>query len=691
MFDSTGGPAREQLDRAEMDALRGTVVVDERRRRPFYFDGRFLAARDLIREQDYFLTRQADLGRAGGSGVVNGLMVERGDNYTLRIGRGHGVTPAGELVVLPRDLNVNLSDLPQIQRLDAAFGLMEIPREPARNRSGLYVVGLRPVEFTANPIASYPTSINGQRSVEFGEIVEGVAVTLVPYPDDGNGNTAEARRARVAYDTFVSRGTHGPAAPLLPLAMVLLNRGTVQWVDPYMVRREVGADHGDVLGLGFAPRALREAHLLQYDAHLNEVLALRRSAAQGERFAASDYFQALPPAGRLPAASLNPADFTQIFFPPTVDVDLSIVPEDELPALVEESLLLPPIDLTASAEALDGTSVLMLFPVSRSRFRQLAAQLGSVTRPTGSSVPFVLAGRRPLELLQGLRLPKVMVPVPTPQETADTQWRSLIPTSGMFWYVRRRNLQYKGDVTGVPVQVQTGMTQVFTENAPFGVKTFAGTQRMALSSEAGVDEAGLSVDAGQATDSEAKPKLSPDAPQPETVDADAGSALSAAPDESATAGPGDAASSKPADGDAPQPGPVDTSKSPGGTKRKPAAAAVGVVKEDSLHGLVLAAMDTLHSSGAELPLKPADARADPAIGAGLAKLDKAQPELKENPKLVQNLAKSGALPHLDAVAAQTPRAQLADLAAEVAKAGTGARAPARLNTLLTAKRQAGEP
>jgi hypothetical protein len=28
-----------------------------------------------------------------------------------------------------------------------------------------------------------------------------------------------------------------------------------------------------------------------------------------------------------------------------VDVDLAVIPDDELPALIEESLLLPPIDL----------------------------------------------------------------------------------------------------------------------------------------------------------------------------------------------------------------------------------------------------------------------------------------------------------------------------------------------------------
>ena len=68
-----GSPAaREFIERNDANALldTGSLVLDERRKRPRYFDGRFLAARDLTREQTYFLTRQADLGRAGGSGVV---------------------------------------------------------------------------------------------------------------------------------------------------------------------------------------------------------------------------------------------------------------------------------------------------------------------------------------------------------------------------------------------------------------------------------------------------------------------------------------------------------------------------------------------------------------------------------------------------------------------------------------------
>ncbi|HWK90362.1 MAG TPA: hypothetical protein VNP72_10210, partial [Longimicrobium sp.] len=424
-FSPAQGPARERLKADQIRDLQASLVVDHRRRRPLYFDGRFLAARDLVREQQYFLTRQADLGRAGGWGVVEGLFVQRGSTpNSLVIQPGHGVTPAGELVVVAADFTIDLTEIPEIERLNAAFGLMRIPHDPPRNRTGLFVLALRPVEFSANPVASYPTSIEGPRSVEDGEIVEGAVVTLIPYADEGPNVTAWARRARVAHEVFVGGSGKGTHAGALPLAIVALNGGTIEWLDVFVVRREVGSLQADVVGLGFAPRGLREAHLLQYEAHLREVLALRSTL--GYAFAASDYFQALPPAGRLPAAAVQPDEFTQRFFPPTVDVDLSIIPEDEVPALVEESLSLPPIDLNRTADELDSTSVVILIPVPRSELRTISTRISSLTRSLKPAAPGMLARRTPLEHLRGIRLPGNFIPLPDPQEGENARWTELL-------------------------------------------------------------------------------------------------------------------------------------------------------------------------------------------------------------------------------------------------------------------------
>ncbi|MBZ0316278.1 MAG: hypothetical protein K8L91_07665 [Anaerolineae bacterium] len=431
------------------------LILDERRRRPLYFDGRFLAARDLIRDQNYFLTRQADLSRAGGTGVVNGLMVSYGNGPSvIRVSAGQGVTHSGELLVIADDLELDLNDIPTIQRLNAVLGLSQIPAEAPQTRTGLFVVALRSVEFTANPVTAYPTSITGTRSLEDGEIIEGVAVTLIPYRDEGMGEEAFTRRSRIAREIFVLGAEKGLPIDALPLAMVALTNGGIQWIDVWLVRREVGSGRSDIMGLGFAPRALREAHFLQYERQLDE---LAGQTNRSLRFAASSYFSALPPGGRLPTAAIDTSgnNFTQTFFPPEVDVEISLVPEDEVLALIEESLLLPPIDLRFSGEELESTSVLVLLPVSRARLRTLVNSLTRLNRTLLPAAPGLIARRKPLEALQLIpRFPRPVLTAPTVDNT-DVIWRNELANVPFLWYVRRRNLHYRVEVAGLSRPVTT--------------------------------------------------------------------------------------------------------------------------------------------------------------------------------------------------------------------------------------------
>ena len=209
------GSNRELIPGAVAAVLRraGALVEDARRERPLWRDGRFLSARDLIREQQYFLTREADLGRAAGSGVAVGLEVtEGGGPQTLSIAPGHGITPSGELVLLQNPLTLNLADVPRAEQLSGKFGLGRIPVPPLRSRTGLFALALRPVEFTANPVGAYPTSITGQRSVEDGDIIEASAVVLVPWFDDGGADALDARRGRAARAIFVDHADRGLSA-----------------------------------------------------------------------------------------------------------------------------------------------------------------------------------------------------------------------------------------------------------------------------------------------------------------------------------------------------------------------------------------------------------------------------------------------------------------------------------------------
>jgi hypothetical protein len=434
---------------AELRAA-GVLIEDQRRQRPRYFDGRFLAARDLIRDQQYFLTREADLGQAAGSGVAAGLFVQEDDApQTLRVLAGHGLTPGGELVLLPRDIRVALADIPMAEQLSARFGLSRLPQPPMRARTGLFVLALRPVEFTANPIGAYPTSLTGQRTVEDGDVIEATAVVLVPWPDDGGDDALEARRGRAARAIFTQGAAAGVASNVLPLAMLALRNNTVEWIDEALVRRELGADRGDLPGLGFSPRGLRLAHLMQYQAHLADL------QARGVRgFAASAHFAALPPAGPLPDGVLDAADFSQRFFPPEVDVDFSLIPEDELPALVEEALALQPIDLTATGDQLDSTAVMVVAPIPRAQWRAVAARLGQggVTpqRTLKPAAPNLVAQRRPLEVLQQLRFSRASVlgnVLTGTRSGADVEWQRLLRGSGL-WFVRRRHLAHRDDLVG---------------------------------------------------------------------------------------------------------------------------------------------------------------------------------------------------------------------------------------------------
>jgi hypothetical protein len=429
----------------------GSLVIDSQRTRPYWFDGRFLAARDLEREQDYFLQRQADLGQAAGFGVIHGLWVDtpapndpNAGADTVIIRAGQGLTPAGELVLLPNDITISLSDLPDEQNLDAQFNLAPLPNTPARTRSGVYVLALRPVEFTANPISSYPTSIQGTRTTHDGDIVEATAIALVPYPSPiswtrGSAQDASQMRAALARQIFLNANPSQLSDALLPLAMINLQRGVISWVDPYLVRRDSGPEYSG-LRLGLADPATQQAFLMQYDSQLQQTVSNRITSGLSPSFAAADFFQALPPAGRFPLASLGITSqgtsqtFSQAFFPQQIDVRLSVIPVDEIPALIDDSMSLPPIDLTLPANAYADLSVFALVPVSRSGFAALKKSLPTLApNPT---VPQILSFRTPFDLM---RLYQGAIRISLPTQNQNSAWLNAIGNQTYGFYIRCRS------------------------------------------------------------------------------------------------------------------------------------------------------------------------------------------------------------------------------------------------------------
>jgi hypothetical protein len=467
---STQDQARLQ---AQLDA--GALIVDSGRRRPFYFDGRFLTADDLTADQNYIRARQSDLAQALGNGVIRGLMVGLGtqaasNSPTLIIEPGTGITPSGDLVQISSRVTLPVAALPQSAQLDAQLGIKALPAASTINRSGLFVLALRPIEYSANPTAAYPTTLDGERTVKNGDIIEATAVTLIPYPDRAGVENAQAKRARVAREIFHDRQRPGVLQDALPLAMLCLDGGALRWLDVFMVRREVGAESTLSAGLSQRPRALLEAWLKQHQDHLDDI----DTPVVNAGFSAAKQFEVLPPVGPIPASTLRfetqlgQLTLLQSYFPPLVDCEFAFIPSDELAAMVQDGLALPPIDLRAADEDLDHLSVLIVAPVTRQQLEALKRSLQSVRRPIKAAASGLVAKRSPLESLIRLSQPSLLEPPTTlvdltPAEQALAWQRAIEATRteanassggrGMFWYVRRRQLPYTSEISSATLRL----------------------------------------------------------------------------------------------------------------------------------------------------------------------------------------------------------------------------------------------
>jgi hypothetical protein len=442
-IDLREGSARADLTRLEprvrdemQDAQR--LVLDARRSHPAYEDGRFLAARDLTNEQAYALNRQADLASVRRGGVIRGLDVAGVAGSAVRVTAGTGLTPSGDLVTLPRTLTVALGQIPEVDRIELADGVVDVAEPTPNRRSGLYLLALRPLEHAAYPKTRYPTTIHGAPGIEDGEIVESTALVLYPFRFEGV--SAPDLRARIARAIFLDDGGELPP-DALSLALILLEGGVARWIDSWMVRREVASDDACSIGLEVRARSLREAQLYQHDAHLREVVDERRGSL---RFAASQHFRCLPPVGRLPAAAIDPDVFTQAYFPPSMTVELSVVVDEELRALVEEALDHPPIDLVGGDEDVDHSTIRVLVPMRAEDLNRLRLQ--RIIPPKVVTLAPALLKLRPVLALRNL-IARRPAPAPPPDLGGPERlepapllgaWRQAIAAvpDQLLWFVR---------------------------------------------------------------------------------------------------------------------------------------------------------------------------------------------------------------------------------------------------------------
>jgi hypothetical protein len=444
-IDYAAGPTRVDLTDQTADEIDRRIAaqvlfVDARRSRASYFDGRFLAARDLTREQTYAMVRQADLSIARSGGIIRGLEVSRiGDSIT--ISAGAGVSGTGELASLASDLTVPIAQIPEDDRVDLSLGVARITPTPAGQRTGVYLLGVRPVEYAATPAIKYPTTPRGSAGVADGDLIEATAVTLRPFRIAGDTDDPTQLRSELARAIFLAQSSAVPP-DLVALALVYLSGGRLVWIDPFLVRREVAADDDAELGLSASSRALREAQFLQHGAQLGE-LVTELAANGGLPFPASRYFRCLPAVGQLPASAIDASDFTQVYFPPQMTVQLSVVVDVELPALIEDALHQPTIDLVGGDDDFDFTYVNVLIPMPATAIGQL--RLAPVTLPPVLTPP-VLLRRLPVDALR--EVVAARQPPPPPPAPGDdllpepapllAAWRQALASVSdqMLWYVR---------------------------------------------------------------------------------------------------------------------------------------------------------------------------------------------------------------------------------------------------------------
>jgi hypothetical protein len=150
-----------------------------------------------------------------------------------------------------------------------------------------------------------------------------------------------------------------------------------------------------------------------------------------------------------------------VYFPPEIEADLVIVPEDELPAVIEESLALPSIDLTLSPAERDAIAVLILLPVPRARLQSLLNSLArfrknALRRPLLPAAPGQISRRRPLEMLEWLGPAGFGAPLGDPNNTALVStdgtgsatglWREELRGVQRLWFARRRQFPDRQNV-----------------------------------------------------------------------------------------------------------------------------------------------------------------------------------------------------------------------------------------------------
>lgn len=296
---------------------------------PNYVNGRVLVAEDLATGQASLRTRDTRIGEAAGAGIVRGLWVT-GTDTTLTIAPGLGISDAGEPVVVPRTITLQLTFAVAAAAVNNAdFGCCAGPTDGSGSSltAGILLLTARPacrLEGQA-PLAAPPGSQVSPccaaqwqvEGVEFRAIALPVGSTIA-----SQSVTAANRRNLVAHWCFgterlasLGRDPFGfdpsyagldgvDAADLtaydVPLAVFSWNGQGVDDLDNWSARRRVSYPTPVPSSWSVTVTDRREAdghaRFLQFQDQAEELVS--RALAGSAR--APDHFALLPPVGFLP-------------------------------------------------------------------------------------------------------------------------------------------------------------------------------------------------------------------------------------------------------------------------------------------------------------------------------------------------------------------------------------------------------
>lgn len=286
-----------------------------------YFDGKFLRADDLRVEQDYLRNLVWLSNRAGGSGVVSGLDVSDGGGGKLELSAGLAIDPRGRVLSMPYDTTVEVAKLIEASRQAAAARAAGAGGTPGFAACAPDTVTTTPpaggavTEDLYLVVAYHAEAMCGEQDV-YGKLCEDACVTSTARPYRLEGIVLRAvplalgpaactaswlgrkhRRNQVASAFFADerstlgremsgarlrtevwcRGAAAETGDGVPLAVISLSGGALEFVDEWTARRERMADpplRWWQWQTGMRPLAVFWAQVLQFQCQLADVLSV---------------------------------------------------------------------------------------------------------------------------------------------------------------------------------------------------------------------------------------------------------------------------------------------------------------------------------------------------------------------------------------------------------------------------------